>query len=141
MPTARPPAWKSPPFIVAIICMLIFLGVMVFTSGGGGMLKKEAKSLGNARNICLACRQYAREHGGVFPPTLDVLFPKYLPDRSVLVSQLDPSEPVGYTYTFPGVGKTDSPDTIVLEDKFAPALTHNRLVVYANGSARPLNIP
>ncbi len=94
--------------------------------------------MGNARNICLACRQYAREHGGVFPATLDPLFPQYLPDRSVLASPLDPSEPIGYTYTYPGPGKTDSPDTIVLEDKFAPTLGHIRLVVYANGSARPL---
>ncbi len=121
--------------------MLVFLGVMVFGSGGGGVRKAEAKSMGNARNICLACRQYAREHGGVFPATIDALFPKYLTDRSVLASPLNPDEPVGYTYTFPGPAKTDSPDTIVLEDKFAPALAHIRLVVYANGSARPLTIP
>jgi hypothetical protein len=141
VPTARPPFWKSPTFIVAILCMLAFLAVMAFSSKGGGMLKKEAKSMGNARNICLACRQYARDNGGVFPATLDLLFPKYLTDRSVLASPLDPTEPAGYTYTFPGPGKTDSPDTIVLEDKLAPTLAHIRLVVYANASARPLTIP
>jgi hypothetical protein len=121
--------------------MLVFLAVMVFSSKGGGMLKTEAKSLTNARNICLACRQYAREHNGIFPTTLDPLFPKYLPDRSVLASPFNPSEPEGYTYTFPGPGNTDSPDTIVLEDKFAPTLAHLRLVVYANGSARPILPP
>jgi hypothetical protein len=121
--------------------MLVFLAVMVFGSKGSGMLKLEAKSVANARQICLVCRQYARNNGGVFPPTLDALFPKYLTDRSVLASPLNPSEPVGYTYTFPGPGKTDSPDTIVLEDKFAPSLAHIRLVVYANGRAGPLAIP
>ena len=121
--------------------MVVFLGVMLFTSGGGGMRKSEAKSMANARQLCLVCRQYSRDHGGVFPPSLDTLFPQYLTDRSKLASPLSPGEPAGYTYTFPGPGKTDSPDTIVIEDKFAPTLAHNRIVVYANGSARVLNTP
>jgi hypothetical protein len=141
VPTVPTPFWKSPTFIVAIICMLVFFAVMMFTSGAGGMRKTEAKSLGNARNICLACRRYSREHGGVFPTSLDPLFPQYLPDRAVLASPLNPAEPVGYTYTFPGPGKTDSPDTIVIEDNFAPTLVHARIVVYANASARVLPIP
>jgi hypothetical protein len=121
--------------------MAAFLVVMLLTSGGSGTRKNEVLSMTNARNLCLVCRQYARDHGGVFPPALDALFPKYITDRSVLASPLSPGEPIGYTYTFPGPGKTDSPDTIVLEDKFSPALAHVRIVVYANGSARALNIP
>jgi hypothetical protein len=119
--------------------MLVFLAVMVFSSGGGGGLRKnEFKSMTNARNICLACRQYAREHGGVYPPSLDTLFPQYLTDRPTLASPLNPAEPSGYIYSPPSPARTDSPDTIVLEDKFSPALAHERIVVYANGSARVL---
>jgi len=93
-----------------------------------------------ARKICLACRQYSREHGA-FPPTFDALFPTYLQDRSALVSPLNGAEPIGYTYTPPAPDRIDSPDTIVIEDKFAPTLTHSRIVSYANGSARILSIP
>jgi hypothetical protein len=136
------PFHKKPTFVVAIICMLVFLGVMVFSSGTGGHVRKlEAKSLVNARQICLACRAYSREHGGVFPPSLDALFPKYLQDRAALASPLSPADSIGYTYTPPPPAKTDSPDTIVLEDKFAPAIAHERLVVFANGSAGPVPIP
>jgi len=121
-----------------ILCGLVFLGFMLMPSSDARMRKKEENSLVAARKVCLACRQYSREHGGVYPASLDLLFPKYLQDRSALVSPLNPAEPVGYIYTFPGPRKTDSPNTIVLEDKFAPALAHNRLVVYANASAQPL---
>jgi hypothetical protein len=142
VPTARP-FWKNPTIIVAVICMLVFLAVMVFSSGGGGggLRKNEFKSMTNARNICLACRQYAREHGGVYPPSLDSLFPQYFTDRTKLASPLNPAEPIGYTYSPPIPARTDSPDTIVFEDKFSPALAHDRIVVYANGSARILPIP
>jgi len=121
--------------------MLVFLAVMVFTSTSGGQMRKtEAKSLFDARQICLACRQYSREHGGVFPPSFDALFPKYLQDRTALVSPLSPGDPIGYTYTPPSPARTDSPDTVVIEDKFAPTLAHVRIVVYANASAKLLII-
>jgi len=121
--------------------MLVFLAVMVFTSTSGGQKRKtEAKSLFDARQICLACRQYSREHGGVFPPSFDALFPKYLQDRTALVSPLSPGDPIGYTYTPPSPARTDSPDTVVIEDKFAPTLAHVRIVVYANASAKLLII-
>jgi hypothetical protein len=133
---------KHPTFAVAILCMLVFLGVMLLPPTGAAALRKtEAKSLANARKICLVCRQYSREHAGLFPPSLDTLFPQYLQDRSILASPLQPAEPVGYTYTPPGPGLTDSPTTIVIEDKFAPSLGHIRLVIYANGSGGPLQIP
>jgi len=139
VPTATP-FWKNPVIVVVIACMVVFLAVMVFTpKGGGGIRGAEVKSMTNARNIGLACRQYAREHGGVYPVSLDLIIPQYMPDRTKLVSPLDPSEPVGYTFTPPTPARTDSPDTIVLEDKFAPTLGHNRVVVYANGSARILD--
>jgi hypothetical protein len=79
---------------------------------------------------------YSRAHAGNFPPTFDALFPQYLQDRVMLASPLSPGDAVGYTYTPPTVARVDSPDTIVIEDKFAPDLTHHRVVAYANGSAR-----
>jgi hypothetical protein len=127
---------KYPLIVVVLIGSVIFLLVMRESKPSG----TPYKSLVAARTICLACRQYAREHNGVFPPSLDTLFPAYMQDRSKLVSPLNPSEPVGYSYTPPPPDRTDSPDTIALEDKFAPAVLHKRIVSYANGSARILDI-
>jgi hypothetical protein len=126
---------KYPLIFVVLIGSVIFLLFMRSTKPEG----PSVKSMMAARAICLACRQYSREHNGVFPPSLDTLFPTYMQDRSKLVSPLNPSEPVGYTYTPPPPERTDSPDTIALEDKFAPALLHKRIVSYANGSARILD--
>jgi len=59
----------------------------------------EIRSLSNAKQIGMACRQYANDNHGSFPPNLDALFPTYLPNRAVLVSPLMPADPDGYTYT------------------------------------------
>ena len=133
---------KYPVVTVLIICMGVLIGFLVIPSPAARLREKEVKSMTSGRKVILACRQYSREHGGVYPPSLDTLFPTYLQDRSSLVSPLNPGEPVGYTYTPPPPARTDSPDTVVLEDKFAPSLANNRIVVYANGSARILgNVP
>jgi hypothetical protein len=132
---------KYPVQAVCLLCMAVIVYFLLTPSAGEQMRNKEYKSLTAARNLCLACRKYSREHDGVFPRSLDALFPTYLPNRSALVSPLNPTDPVGYTYAFPGAGKTDSPDTIVFEDRFAPMLAHNRIVSYANGSARLLTLP
>jgi len=124
-----------------LIAMVAFAGIFVFWMVGSGTSPKSpvTKSLMNAKKICVACRRYAFDHDGTFPPSLDALIPTYLPDRSVLASPLMPSEPVGYTYTPPSknIGAVNA---IVIEDKFAP-LQHLRIVSYLDGSARVLNIP
>ena len=126
---------KYPVMSVAVACMLVFFGVMMLPGGGAaGVRAKEAKSLKNAHEICIACRDYSRAHTGHFPPTFDTLFPQYLQDRSVLVSPLSPSDPVGYIYTPPVPERVDSPDTVVIEDKYAPSIAHERIVIYANAS-------
>ena len=96
------------------------------------------KSLSNAKQIGLACKQYAIDNDGHFPPSLNALFPTYLSTRSVLVSPLAPGEPIGYIYTV-GLTDTSATDSVLIEDKFAPKAKHKRIVVYADDSARVLN--
>jgi hypothetical protein len=127
---------KYPLIVVVLIGSAIFLLILRQSRPGG----VDVKSMTAARNICLACRQYSRAHDGVFPASLDMLFPAYMQDRTKLESPLNPAEPVGYTYTAPPADRTDSPDTIALEDKFAPSQLHKRIVSYANGSARIIEI-
>ena len=99
----------------------------------------QTKSLANAKQIYLACKMYAVDNNGAFPPTLDALFPTYLSTRAVLVSPLMPSEPVGYAYT-PGLKDSDAPDTVLIEDKFA-SVKNVRIVVHVDGTANITRAP
>jgi hypothetical protein len=100
---------------------------------------QETASLSKARQLGLACKEYAVDNNGNFPPSLDALFPTYLTDRSILVSPLMPNVPEGYDYT-PGLKDTDPPDKILIEDHFGP-LKRVRLGGYVDGSAKVLPAP
>lgn len=94
-------------------------------------------SLAHVEQIVLACKEYAIDNDGNFPPSLDALFPTYFSkkERAFLVSPLNPADPVGYIYT-PGLKDAPPSDTIVIEDKFAPSIIHKRIVVYKDGRGR-----
>jgi hypothetical protein len=100
---------------------------------------KEMKSLNNEKMLALACRQYAIDNGGGFPPSLEALFPKYISERAVLVSPLMPGDADGYTYT-PGLRDDDRSDTVLIEDKYGPA-KHVKIVVHVDASAEVSRIP
>lgn len=129
--------------ILAVIAFLmLFVGTSLFPLFTGHAYKPpEFKSLVQAKQIVLACKQYQIDNDGKYPPSLDDLIPAYLTDRSVFVSPLNPKDPAGYIYTVPARPEVDSSNTIVLEDKFAPSLFHQRIVVYADDSARVERIP
>jgi hypothetical protein len=142
---ALSPLRKTAIIVVIIAGVAVNAGIMLHSFfQGWNTVTYRATSLRNAVQICHACKEYAGAHSGGYPPTLDALFPEYLTDRSVLVSPYMPREPLGYVYTPPGPGKTDSADSIVIEDKFAPAsatIGKIRIVAYANGRGGVLNNP
>jgi hypothetical protein len=76
--------------------------------------------LSTAKQIGTACRLYAVDNDGKFPPNLEALVPDYLPDAKSLVSPFAPNEPIGYNYTA-GLTDTSRPDLDLLEDKFSAA--------------------
>ncbi len=92
----------------------------------------ETASMSRERQLCVGCMMYANANNGNFPPSLDALFPTYLQNRSILASPFMPGVPDGYTYTS-GLKMTDSADTVLIEDKFAPA-HHVRIVGHVNGA-------
>jgi hypothetical protein len=98
-------------------------------------------SLNNLKEICVACKEYAIDHEGRFPPTLEALVPAFLADRNILRSPLQPNDPIGYNYTPPDPKDDDSDTVVVIEDKFAPSLTHHRIVIHADSSACVLPSP
>ena len=99
---------------------------------------KAADSEFKIKQIALACKLYAADYDGKFPPTLDALRP-YLSDEILLVSPFAPDEPVGYTYT-PGLTATSPAKDVLVEDKFA-GKEHQRVVAHVDGSAEVTKVP
>ena len=93
---------------------------------------KATNSRSNAKQIAVACKLYALDNGGKFPPTLQALLPDYLPDAKIFVSPFAPEVPVGYTYTA-GLTEKSPAATVLLEDKFA-AREHLRVIVHVDCS-------
>jgi hypothetical protein len=99
---------------LAVVGMLAGIAVPVYSEI---QLKgKATNSVSNARQIALACRAYAQDHHDAFPPTLEELVPRYLPDRKSLTCPFSPGEIVGYVYF--GGTTNDPPDKVLLMSKF-----------------------
>jgi hypothetical protein len=121
--------------VLVALGILLFLGWSLLPPIGHGIVHTpESKSESNLRQLGVGCQAYANDHDDKFPDSLDALISPYpyIPNRSVLVSPFKLDEAMGYTYT-PGLKKTSSPDLVLIEDKFAPALKHERIVVYVDG--------
>jgi hypothetical protein len=124
--------------VVALITLVI--ARVAAGTPDGAKATPEQQSMSNAKQIVFACKVYAVDHNGNYPPYLDALFPTYLTDRKALISPLMPLMQVGYDYT-PGFQDTSPPNLIVLEDKFAPKLKHIRIVVYTDDHVEILKLP
>jgi large-conductance mechanosensitive channel len=104
--------------IPIIIAIAVFASVSIPATNKIFQKAQQVKSLNNAQQILLACRVYAADNDGLFPPDLETLVPDYLVDESVLQTEppSEDGEAVGFTYT-PGLTETDSSSTILLESK------------------------
>jgi Zn-dependent protease with chaperone function len=122
---------------VAIVALLASIALPAFN----GVRDKaiETKALSNAKMLGLACKQYAVDHDGNFPPSLGALYPTYVQNKAEFASPLNPSQPLGYNYA-PGLGDYSPAETPLLEDRFAPE-KHVRIVVFVDDSARIIPIP
>ncbi len=93
---------------------------------------KATKSLAQAKQIALACKLYAGDNDGKFPPSLDALVPTYLADKKLFASPYLPAEPMGYLY-HPGLTESSPADTVLLEDQFSVD-KGQKVVVHVDGS-------
>ena len=92
-----------------------------------------AKSLAGAKQVGSACKNYAIDHQGNFPPTLDDLVPKYLSDKKLLVCPLGKGTPESGEDYFGGKD-SDANSKILLSSK-ATTRNHERIVVHVDDSA------
>jgi hypothetical protein len=118
---------------LALIALLpILAGIALPVFGEVQLRGKQTKSLANAKTIATACKIYALDHNGDFPPTLDALGPEHLPDRAILICPLSgPSVPIGYDYFG---GRTDDPPERILLISKAADRRGRRVVVHVDGS-------
>lgn len=97
------------------------------------------KSLSHAKQIGIACKLYALDNNGKFPPSLEALVPDYLPDAKLFVSPFAPEVPVGYSYTA-GLTESSPAETVLIEDKFA-SRESRRVIVRVDMSAEVASPP
>jgi hypothetical protein len=117
---------------LSMIFLVGLLAALALPAITGTMDKAQAtKSLAQARQIGVACRQYAADHGGAFPPSLQNLAPTYVPDESIFVSPLAKNTAgPSYDYTS-GLRDTDPPDRVLLRDHYASKRGY-RAIVYVD---------
>jgi hypothetical protein len=121
---------------VLIVPAAIAVGVALPVFSQVEQRGKATKSLANAKQIGVACKIYALDYNGKYPPNLKVLVPDYLPDVSIFISPFAPDEPIGYIY-HPGLTDSSPATAVLLEDKFAES-EKKRVVIYADGRGEVL---
>lgn len=98
-------------FAVVVIAIVAAIALPAFMQARGKAM--ESRALANGRMIAVACQAYAADNDGNFPPTLQTLVPKYLPDAKILVCALNsPKDTAGFRYF--GGRDSDPGDKILL---------------------------
>jgi len=120
---------------IAIVPILFALAVPAFT-----MVQQKAlqmKVVTNARQLVLGMKQYALEHEGKYPPSIEALYEEQiLTDRKLLEFPGSMNVP-GQGWEYRGAGLTDASDegrTIILVTK-KPDRTKKIIIARSDGSA------
>lgn len=124
---------------LAVVPAGIMAGIALPVFNSVQLKGKATKSLSQAKQIGLACKLYAGDNDGKFPPTLDALIPTYTSNEKLFVSPFAPDEPMGYTY-HAGLTDDSPPDTVLIEDKFS-GKEHQRVVVHVDCSGEVTKVP
>ncbi|MCE9610923.1 MAG: GYF domain-containing protein [Chthoniobacter sp.] len=100
--------------VVAALLLPVFAGAKANA--------RDEQALNSGKLIGIACRMYAFDHDGAFPPNLQVLSPKYLPNPQIAL---------GFDY-FPGQHEDDSRENVIVFSKLMNR-KNQRVVVHADG--------
>ena len=122
-----------------LLIVLAMMAVPIF----GSMQHKasQAKAMNNARQLVLGMKQYASDHDGSLPPSLEALYDeKILEDRRLLeypISKTSPDHGQGWEYC--GAGMKDASDgkVIVLISRKADR-THQKVAAHLDGTVEIL---
>lgn len=100
----------------AVVLFAGILLVMLFLPAFGRMSPgaRESKAAAAVRILLLACRDYAADHNGAYPPDLASLFPEYIDSEEPLRADDGSGEALPMIYV-PGLASSSDPETIVIE--------------------------
>jgi Domain of unknown function (DUF4190)/GYF domain 2 len=116
-----------------LIIVVLFLGALAIPAFSAARDRALAtQCLSNARQIALACRMYAMDHGGNYPATLNQLVPDYVPDTHLFTCPITKdSTIIGYEYFG---GKDSDPPTKILLMSKAKTRDGKRIVIYSDAT-------
>jgi hypothetical protein len=113
---------------------LVILIICITMSSINWVYAITARAVSDAKQIGLACKMYATDHGHNFPQTLDDLVPDYLPERKYFHESYGGDDEHGVGFDYFGGKDTDPPDKVLLRSKITIKYGR-RVYVYVDGSA------
>ena len=101
------------------LTLLIGSLALLLLNASGELGEETRKAMYDAKHVGLACRTYAIENGGDFPPTLDALFPDYitLKTESLIYKKTGNEKVNRWTYLGKALTELSTGDKIVLRSK------------------------
>lgn len=135
---------------VSLVLAVVWIGLVALAAPTFAKVQEkglQAKATSNARMICTACKIYASDNNGNYPPNLEVLFEQgILQDRKVLNCPLKVNGvEEGFEYYGAKLSDSASGNLIILMSKWSDR-SGKRVVCHNDGSAlveapRPADVP
>lgn len=117
----------------------ILAGVALPAFGTAQAAARETMCVAQARQVALACRMYASDNDGKFPPRLEDLTPTYLSDEKILLCPLK-KDGEGSGYEYFGGKDTDPGEKVLLRSRDRSS-RGRRIVARVDQSAESISEP
>jgi hypothetical protein len=104
--------WRN--ILIGFFLIALAASILVPAFSKKTIVVGQPKEVANIEQVGFACKEYAIDHAGKFPPKLDDLYPQYLSNRSPLNSPEVPSQRANYDYT-PGLTTSSPPGTVLIK--------------------------
>jgi len=118
-------------FLVAAVAIFAGMALPVFAAVQDRAL--QTKALAQLKQVGVGCQAYANDHDGKFPPKLDELVPRYVPDAALLLCPY-PDKKAPKPFEYFGGSTADPADQILAA---SPAVERKgRIFLYMDSSVK-----
>ena len=97
-----------------LISLTLYLFSYWIPYGGIATPATEIKAISYVKQLLLACRAYAADHEGVYPPNLGALYPDYVDVPEIFFAQDLSGNDIPILY-YPGFIETSASDAVQIE--------------------------
>jgi hypothetical protein len=97
-----------------LIALALYFSLYWIPYGGIATPATEIKAVSYVKQLLLACRAYAADHEGAYPPNLGVLYPDYVDVPEIFFAQGPDGNDIPILY-YPGLIETSAPDAVLIE--------------------------